>query len=195
MNVLYEESGSFKSGTVLADNDASLQVEAPHGKRSKIKSATVLLRFDSPSAAELVRQAEAYAQSLDVQFLWECCGEEEFDFSALAREYCGRVPRAEEAAGILFKLHEAPIYFHRKGRGRFRAAPAEILKAALAGQERKRLQQVQVDEWAAALEAGTLPEALKTVLPMLLYKPDRNTLEVKAVEKACESTEIGRAHV
>ena len=32
MNVLYEESGSFKSGTVLADNDASLQVEAPRSE-------------------------------------------------------------------------------------------------------------------------------------------------------------------
>jgi exoribonuclease-2 len=31
MHVLYEESGSFKTGTVLADNDSSLQIEAPHG--------------------------------------------------------------------------------------------------------------------------------------------------------------------
>jgi exoribonuclease-2 len=48
MNVLYEETGSFKVGAVLAESDASLQVEAPHGKRNKIKSASVLLRFQAP---------------------------------------------------------------------------------------------------------------------------------------------------
>ena len=35
MNIFYEEEGSFKVGAILADNDTSLQVEAPHGKRSK----------------------------------------------------------------------------------------------------------------------------------------------------------------
>ena len=33
MNVFYEEDGAFKVGTVLADNDSTLQVEAAHGKR------------------------------------------------------------------------------------------------------------------------------------------------------------------
>ena len=45
MNVFYEEDGELKVGAVLADNDTSLQVEAPHGKRSKVKASVVLLRF------------------------------------------------------------------------------------------------------------------------------------------------------
>ena len=52
MNVFYEEEGTLKVGAVLADNTASLQVEAPHGKRSKIKSANVLLRFEQPGIAD-----------------------------------------------------------------------------------------------------------------------------------------------
>ena len=48
MNVFYEEDGGFKVGTVLSSTDAALQVEAPHGKRSKIKTNHVLLRFTSP---------------------------------------------------------------------------------------------------------------------------------------------------
>jgi exoribonuclease-2 len=187
MNVLYEESGSFKSGTVLADNDSSLQVEAPHGKRSKIKATAVLLRFDQPPPAELMREAEVYAAGVDTEFLWECSGDAEFEFDSLAREYCGRLPSATESAGILFKLHGAPMYFYRKGKGRYRAAPAETLKAALASQEKKRRAQLQVDEWAKELQDGSVPEALRTVLPSLLYKPDRNTPEAKALEKACES--------
>ncbi len=52
MNVFYEEEGTFKVGAVLADNDTSLQVEAPHGKRSKVKAGNVLFRFDG-AAGEL----------------------------------------------------------------------------------------------------------------------------------------------
>ena len=49
MHVLYDESGAFKCGTVLLDNDSSLQVENTHGKRLKIKRNHVLLNFDSPA--------------------------------------------------------------------------------------------------------------------------------------------------
>ncbi len=38
MNVLFEDDGQLKAGAVLADNDASLQVEAVSGKRMKIKA-------------------------------------------------------------------------------------------------------------------------------------------------------------
>src|SRR5689334_18667032 len=101
VNVLYEDGGEFKVATVLTEGENSLQVEAPHGRRAKIKSKDVLLRFAEPSAVELLIQAEAMAGSVDANFLWECCGEEEFDFADLAREYCGRRPSAVEAAGIL----------------------------------------------------------------------------------------------
>ena len=186
MNVLYEENGEFKVGTVLAEAPASLQVEAPHGKRSKIKSANVLLRFDAPAAAGFVERAEAVAAEIDTDFLWEASGDSEFGFADLAREYFGHAPGPVEAAGLLFKLHSAPVYFHRKGRGRFRAAPADILKAALAGVERKRREAEQVETWAAELESGRLPEGFGPLVTQLLYKPDRQRLETKALESACE---------
>ncbi len=188
MHVIYEESGAFKVGTILADNDTSLQIEAPHGKRSKIKANAVLLRFGEPGPAELMREAEAIAAGVDTDFLWECCGEPEFGFEALAREYCGHTPSAVEAAGILVKLQAAPVYFYRKGKGRFKAAPQDTLRAALAGLEKKRLLQQTVDTWAGELFAGRFPEALRPMIPELLYKPDRNKPETKAIEKACETS-------
>jgi exoribonuclease-2 len=186
VHVLYEESGDFKVGTVLTATDASLQVEAPHGKRSKVKTNAVLLRFEQPGAAELLAGAEALAGDVDTDFLWECSGQEEFGFAELAREYVGHEPTPVEAAGILLKLHSAPVYFHRKGKGRFRAAPPDTLKLALAGLEKKRLQQQKIDTWADALGAGRLPAELRAILPELLYKPDRNKIETKALELACE---------
>src|SRR6185503_12148866 len=78
MNVLYEEDGEFKVGAVLATHSASLQVQSPHGRRSKVKVAQVLLRFEQPSAAQLLAGATEFAAGLDTDFLWQCSGAAEF---------------------------------------------------------------------------------------------------------------------
>jgi len=195
MNVLYEETGSFKVGAVLAESDTSLQVEAVHGKRTKIKAASVLLRFEAPPLAELMGKAETLAAEIDTDFLWQCCGEVEFGFADLAREYCGHAPSTMEAAAILIKLQSAPMYFHRRGKGRFRAAPADTLTAALASVEKKRMQEAQIRLWADELQHGTVPEALQSMLPQLLYRPDRNRIESKALELACEASGLSAARL
>ena len=73
--IFYEEEGGFKVGTVLADHDASLQVEAPHGKRSKVKASAVLFRFDGGGLARFVEDAHKLAEAMDADFLWQCCGQ------------------------------------------------------------------------------------------------------------------------
>src|SRR4029078_4442821 len=96
MNVWYEEEGAFKVGAVLADNTASLQVEAPHGKRSKVKTSNVLFRFDEPLSG-FMDEVQRAAQEIDLDFLWECSPQEEFSYEALARDYFGHAPGAREA--------------------------------------------------------------------------------------------------
>ncbi|HEX8987171.1 MAG TPA: RNB domain-containing ribonuclease [Rhodocyclaceae bacterium] len=188
MNVLFEEDGAFRAGAVLADNNTSLQVELPSGKRSKVKAANVLLRFEAPAPAELLERAEAAAAEIDVDFLWEACGDNEFGFEEFAADYAGHKPGPVEAAAVLLRLHAAPIYFHRKGKGRFRKAPPDILKAALAGLEKKRQQTLAVERMVAELKADKLPAEFAPLLRELLYKPDRNKLETKALEAACAET-------
>jgi exoribonuclease II len=188
MHVLYEEDGSYKAATVLADQNTSFMVEAPHGKRSKVKSAHVLLRFESPAPGELMRDAESQAAALDADFLWQCCGEDEFGFQQLAADYFGRAPDAVEATAILLQLHAAPMYFYRKGRGHFKAAPEDKLKAALGGAEKKRLQALAIARMAEELQNGVLPPEFAPMLQQLLYAPDRNRIEVKALELACEKS-------
>lgn len=184
MNVLFEEDGGFKAGTVFADNGASLQVEMASGKRTKVKAANVLLKFTEPAPAVLMQRADADAAELDLDFLWETCGDAEFGFEEFAKEYFGPKASPAECASLLIRLHGAPMYFHRKGKGRYRKAPADILKAALAGQEKKRQQALAVERMAAELAAGRLPEEFAPLIQQILYKPDRNTLVVKAVEAA-----------
>ena len=86
MFVLFEEDGAFKTGAILTDNDASLQVETVSGKRAKIKAANVLLRFEKPAASALLDAAEPLAESVEAEFLWECASDGEFSFLDLARE-------------------------------------------------------------------------------------------------------------
>ena len=188
MNVLFEEDGAFRAGTVLADNVASLQIELASGKRSKVKAANVLLRFSAPAPGELLERAEADAEGIDVDFLWEVCGEAEFGFEELAAEYHGSKPDPVQAAAVLLRLHSAPIHFHRKGRGRFRKAPPEILEAALAGLERKRQQAAAIERMVEELKRGQLPAEFTPLLTQLIYKPDRNRPETKALEAACNET-------
>jgi len=187
MHVFFEDDGAFKAGTVLADNATSLQVEAASGKRLKIKSANVLLRFSEPSPSALLADARTLAAGLDPNFLWEVSGEREFGFADLAGEYFGRTPKPAEAAALAFCLHGSPMHFYKKGKGRYRAAPAGALKAALAGAERKRHEAGQIAGYVEELKAHRLPEALRAVLPMLLYKPDKLALETRALNAACEA--------
>jgi exoribonuclease-2 len=133
-----------------------------------------------------MEEAGRLAGEIDADFLWQCSGQEEFGFESLAREYYGRAPQPVESAALLLKLHGAPMYFYKKGRGRYRAAPPEALKAALASVERKRREAEQRDRYLAELVASRLPAEFVPIRERLLYKPDRQGIEWKALEQACE---------
>jgi exoribonuclease-2 len=195
VHLLYEEDGELKVGTVLDRAPASFHVESPHGRRSKVKAANVLLSFERPGAGELLVAAQSFAETLDVDFLWQCSGAREFGFLELAREYVGREPTPAEAAGILMKLQTAPMYFYRRGKGRFQAAPEATLKLALASVERKKRVQEQVGLWAERLARGECPAEVALLKDELLYAPDRNKPETRALEQACASTGLAPARL
>ncbi len=195
MNLLYEEEGEFKVGAVLGQSPASFQVESPHGRRSKVKATHVLLSFERPSGAELLAGAGEFAAGLDTDFLWQCSGEAEFGFQDLAREYVGHDPGPVESAGVLMKLHSVPIYFYRRGRGRYQKAPAETLKLALAGVARKMRVQEQIAGWSAALSRFECPPEIARLRDELLYAPDRAKPEAKALEAACASTAMSAPRI
>ena len=193
MQLLYEEGGDLKVAAVLDQAPASFQVETQHGRRAKVKATQVLLTFERPGGAELLEQARQFAAGLDTEFLWQCSGGGEFAFQDLAREYVGRAPTAIESAGVLIKLHSAPMYFYRRGRGRFQAAPEETLKLALASVEKKKRKQEAITLWAAALARHQCPPEIAALRDELLYSPDGNKPETKALEQACRETGLTTA--
>ena len=181
---LFEDAGRFHAGRVLADTPASLQVELDSGKRVKVKAANVLLRFDAPPPAELMARAQALAGDIDLDLAWEFAPDADFGFADLAREYFSADAGVDAQAAALLRLFDAPHYFRRLGRGQFRKASEETVKAALLGIERKKQQAAAVDAWADELVAGRCPEPVRSQLYRVLFKPDKNGAEYKAVVEA-----------
>lgn len=188
MYLIFEEDGHFKAGSLLSETDATAQVEAASGKRSKIKTANILLRFATPAPDEVMAEAETLAEELDADFLWEAAGPDEFSFEQLAQEYYGHVLQPAESVALLLKLHASPIYFHKKGKGRYRPAPAETLEAAKAGLEKKRVAAEKQAHLAGELAAFRLPPEYTSLIPRILITPDKNTLEFKALADAAATT-------
>ena len=191
MYALFEDAGKFHAGRVMSETDASLQIELASGKRAKVKAANVLMRFAAPEPEALLAAAEPLARGVDLDLAWEFAPEGDFGFVELARDYFGAGTGAPQEAAALLALFGAPHYFRRLGKGRFRKAPEEIVKAALLGIERKKLVAAQVESWAAELSAGTCPAPIREQLYRILFKPDKNAPEYKAVVEAARRT--GRA--
>lgn len=190
MNIFYEEDGDFKVASIISESDSSLQIETQHKKRSKIRRAQVLLNF-SGDLGEFLAQASQLAEDIDLDLLWECAPEGEFSFLDMAKDYFGNQASVAENAACVMRLHLAPMYFYRKGRGNYKAAPAEALQAALAGLERKKREQAQIDAWILQLKNGEIPEAWREDMVTLLTRPDKNSLAFKALDAA--SRELGEA--
>ncbi|MBX3658551.1 MAG: RNB domain-containing ribonuclease [Ramlibacter sp.] len=189
MFVLFEEAGKFQAGRVLSEAEASSQVELDSGKRVKVKAANILLKFDKPAPAELIRSAQAVAETIELELAWEFAPEDEFGFADLARDYFSAQASLEQQAGALFRLFEAPHYFRRAGKGRFKKAPAEILQQALLAIEKKKQVLAQIADWAAALGRGECPAPIREQLYKILFKPDKNAPEYKAVVEASRATQ------
>ncbi|MEG2630437.1 MAG: RNB domain-containing ribonuclease [Comamonas sp.] len=190
MHALFEEAGKFLAGRILSETDTSAQIELDTGKRVKVKAAHILIKFDKPTPAELMAQAQAQADGMELDLAWEFAPEEEFGFAELARDYFSENATLAQQAGTLLALFDAPHYFRRAGKGRFRKASAEILQQALAAIEKKKLVLAQIDEWAAQLGRGECPAPVREQLYKILFRPDKNAPEYKAVVEASRATHL-----
>lgn len=189
-NLFFDEDGAFKVGTELTSNDSSCQVELVTGKRIKVKKSHIFVTFSSPSPAEFMKNAQALSEEIDLDLLWEFAPEGEFTAKDIAKDYFGEEPSALQAAATILRLHGNPVYFYRKGRGNYRKAPAETLRLALAAIERKKQQEILKDQYVRMLvEENTAPDAIRDNAIALMVKPDKNSIEWKAVKDA--SDELG----
>ncbi len=192
MNLVYEEGGDIKIATVQSASgtgDAeSWQATSLSGKKIKLKAKEVWLRFEKPEAQAAMDEASALSKDIDLQLLWDCAPEEEFNLVDVSEEYFGAQATIPQQVSLGIALQGAPVFFRRKGRGRFQRAPLEQLQAGLAALERKQKELEQQSVWQQELVGGTFPEALKSSTQQLLFSPDKNTTAFKALTAACNET-------
>jgi len=188
MFLLFDEAGKFMAGRVLSEAESSAQVELDSGKRVKVKAANMLIKFEKPTPAEFMAAAQAASQGIELEMAWEFAPEDEFGFADLARDYFSAQAPLSEQAAMLFRLFESPHYFRRAGKGRFRKASADVIAQALAAIEKKKVLALQITQWATELGAGQCPEPIREQLYRILFKPDKNAPEYKAVVEAARAT-------
>jgi exoribonuclease-2 len=191
MHLLFEETGKFLAGRMLSETDASAQVELDSGKRVKVKAANILLKFEKPEPAQLMTAGQAVANGIEMEMAWEFAPEDEFGFAELARDYFSDNATLTEQAGMLMALYDAPHYFRRAGKGRFRKASKEIVAQALAAIEKKKQLALQIAEWVKTLSEGACPQPIREQLYKILFRPDKNAPEYKAVVEASRATHLG----
>ena len=195
MHLLYEEGDDIKVASVQSASgtgDAeSWQATSLSGKKIKLKAKEVWLRFEKPEPQALMDEANALSKDIDLQFLWDCAPDEEFGLVDVAQEYFGAQATISQQTALAIALQGAPVFFRRKGRGRFQRAPIEQLQAGLAALDRKQAELEQQTAWQQELVAGIFPETLKSQANQLLFSPDKNTIAYKALIAAC--TECGES--
>ncbi len=189
MYLLFDDAGKFMAGRVLSEADASAQVELDSGKRVKVKSTHQLLRFESPTPAVFMSASSALSQEVELEMAWEFAPDEEFGFAELARDYFSAQASLQQQAAMLFALFEAPHYFRRAGKGRFRKASAEVIAQALAAIEKKKQLLLQIEQWVQELLTGQCPQPVRDQLYKILFKPDKNSPEYKAVVEAARASQ------
>ena len=192
MNLLYEEGGDIKIATVQSASGSgdteSWQATSLSGKKIKLKAKEVWLRFEKPEAQAVMNEANTLSKEIDLQLLWDCAPDAEFGLVDVSLEYFGAQASIPQQVALAIALQGAPVFFRRKGRGRFQRAPLEQLQAGLAALERKQKDLEQQAIWQAELVMGTFPEVLKSSATQLLFSPDKNTSAYKALIAACSES-------
>ena len=157
---------------------------------SKIKAASVLLRFADAGAGGAARRGAGARGRARSGFP---VGSERRRRIRLRRSRArvlrprARAPR-EAAAVAMLPARVADVLL-QEGQGplpqgaRRRAARPRSRRSSASEREAEQIDGVG----RASCSAHRLPAALRDKLPMLLYKPDKNTLEWKALAAACDA--------
>jgi len=198
MHFIYEEGGEIKGATTIGTFAAGADhyaAQTQFGKRIKLKAKDVWYQWSSQDLDKTILQAQELAGQIDMDFVWECAPEVEFQFDQVAKDYFGEGLQPAQIISLAIALQSAPIYFRRKGRGQFLRAPDEQLKAALASVERKRKEAQVQKEWEEQMLDGHLPDMIAQVTLQLLWSPDKNGIAYKALSNVSQQLGINSAQL
>jgi exoribonuclease-2 len=168
-------------------------VELDSGKRVKVKAANILIKFEKPAPAELLAAGPAASQTIELELAWEFAPEEEFGFADLARDYFSADATLAQQAGMLFRLFEAPHYFRRAGKGRFKQGPGRDPATGAGRHREEEASSSRSPTGPPSWPPASCPEPIREQLYKILFKPDKNAPEYKAVVEASRATHTAAA--
>jgi exoribonuclease II len=87
------------------------------------------------------------------------------------------------------------MYFYKRGKGRYKRAPEDALKAALLSVERKAREAEQMESWVTELVAGRAPLEISSQWAQLLHAPDKQSLIYKALAAAADRARMSPVHL
>jgi exoribonuclease-2 len=194
MYALFEEAGKFLAGRILSEAEASRPGGARQRQAGQGQGRQHLLRFEKPAPAELMAQAQARGQTIELELAWEFAPEDEFGFADLARDYFSGKATLEQQAGALLACTRRRITSAAPARAAFKKAPGRN-RAAGAGRHREEKTGAgsRSPSGPSELGQGECPAPIREQLYKILFKPDKNAPEYKAVVEASRATHTGAA--
>jgi exoribonuclease-2 len=124
---------------------------------------------------------------------WEFAPEDEFGFAELARDYFSAQASLAEQAGMLFALYDGTALLQPRRQGPVSQSPGRCSGAGLGGHREEKA------DWPRRFRPGSsracrrqhARQAIRDQLYKILFKPDKNAPEYKAVVEASRATHLG----
>lgn len=189
MNIFYHDNGEFKCATITKQNDSNYHITSPHGKQLKIKANAVLINF-TQDIQNFINIANLVKKTIDIELLWQIFENQEISAENMASEYFGENYEKTQLAAIYLAIYEAPIYFYKKDKKIFKTAPKENVDKALIAIEKKKQQQIIIDNWLNQLKNNQLPIEFNKEINRILFNPDYQNNKDKTFKTACDCLKI-----
>ena len=136
MHTLFDDAGKF-SPAASSEADSSAQIELDSGKRVKGQAANIAeVRQAGPRRAALARPATSPPAS-SCHWPGNFAPRTQFGFAELARRLLRQLPGDRLQAGALLALFDAPHYFRRAAKGRFKKGAGRHPGAGAGIEERR----------------------------------------------------------
>ena len=176
--VIFEENKQIACAEFISQTQDGnhFYISLPSGKQAKIKAKDVFYKLLTKVSLEKI-------EDIDLQLLWECAPNESIHAKDLANEYFGE-HNEQNIYSIFQAIQKNPIFFSKKGQGFYQKANQEQLNIALQAIEKRKIQDELQNTYAEELILGKLPETFKKNAIDLLFKPNKNSIEWKALEIA-----------
>ena len=191
MFVLFEEAGKFMAGRVLSEAEASAQVELDSGKRVKVKAANILIKFEKPAPAELMAQA---ARRWRRPSSWSWPGSSRPRTNSALPTWRATIsaptPRWRSRPARCFACSRRRTTSAAPARGVSRRRRPRSCSRRWPPSRRRRSSCSRLPTGSAELGAGRCPQPIREQLYKILFKPDKNAPEYKAVVEASRATHL-----